>query len=264
MRIWALSDLHIEKVRRPWSLADDMAGRCDVVVLAGDVSTPLTAGLEWLAGQRDAGVFGNARIVMVAGNHEFYGADIDVEAAEGIYLARELGIDLLERSAVVIGSVRFLGCTLWTDYELYGDPARAMAIAGRVVNDHKHIRTTAGAFRPEDALARHVESRDWLKAASAQPHDGPTVIVTHHGVSLKSVHPKWTRTIPVSAAFSSDLVPLIKGTGAAVWFHGHTHDNFDYTIGSTRVICNPKGYGPDALGNLENPAFDPRLIVEVG
>ena len=27
-----------------------------------------------------------------------------------------------------------------------------------------------------------------------------------------------------------------------LWTHGHTHEDFDYMVGDTRVVCNPRGY----------------------
>lgn len=159
--------------------------------------------------------------------------------------------------------MRFLGCTLWTDYALYGDAADAMAAAARGINDHRLIRRQGARFSPADALDRHVTEKIWLAGALARQHDGPTVVVTHHCVSQKSVHPKWGRT-PISAVFSSNLDDLVAGSGAALWVHGHTHDSFDYSLVGTRVICNPKGYGPSCGGGIpENAAFDPRLVVEV-
>ncbi len=163
----------------------------------------------------------------------------------------------------MIGGVRFLGCTLWTDYALYGDTGAAMAAAARGLNDHRLIRRQGRLFSPADALDRHVTEKIWLAGALARKHDGPTVVVTHHCVSQKSVHSRWGRT-PVSAAFSSNLDVLVEGSGAALWVHGHTHDSFDYALGGTRVICNPKGYGPTyATAIAENLAFDPRLVVEI-
>ena len=55
-------------------------------------------------------------------------------------------------------------------------------------------------------------------------------------------------------------VPL-KTIGIAtwLWIHGHTHESFDYEIGKTRVICNPRGYAPIEI----NKEFKPDFNVEV-
>jgi hypothetical protein len=68
----------------------------------------------------------------------------------------------------------------------------------------------------------------------------------------------------LAPAFCSDLSELVEGSGAALWVHGHTHASCDYVAGQTRVVCNPKGYGPVKTGGeYENPEFDAGLIVEI-
>ena len=259
MRLWILSDLHMEQCH--WSLPSDMAGGADIAVLAGDVHTPLTRSIEWLAAQRDTGAFHGMEIVMVAGNHEFYHAEMRTERSWAAALARQHGIHYLDRSSVVLGGVRFVGCTLWTDYKLYGDAARAMAVAGRSLNDHALIEVGRRTFSPQHALEEHRADCRWLREVMAEPFDGPTVVVTHHGVSLQSVDPKYADDL-LTPAFSSHLDDLVADSGAVLWVHGHTHDSFDYAIGTTRVLCNPKGYGPGrSSARHENSAFDPRLVV---
>jgi predicted phosphodiesterase len=262
MRIWILSDLHLES--STWRPPTSMKGRGDVVVLAGDVHGRLSRSVEWAALERlPGGAFEGMEVILVPGNHEFYFFDIDAEALAGRRAAKETGIHLLDCGEAVIDGVRFLGCSLWTDYALYGDAPAAMNAAARGINDHRLITRQGKRFAPADALDRHVSEKIWLAGALARKHDGPTVVVTHHCVSRRSVHPKWGK-VPISAAFSSNLDGLVEGSGAALWVHGHTHDSFDYMLGGTRVICNPKGYGPSyATGIPENTAFDPRLVIEI-
>jgi Icc-related predicted phosphoesterase len=81
--------------------------------------------------------------------------------------------------------------------------------------------------------------------------------VTHHAPHPGSLHPRYANDL-ISAAYVSDLTPLIESGKPALWVHGHVHASFDYRVGDTRVICNPNGYGG------ENAAFDPALVVEVG
>jgi predicted phosphodiesterase len=262
MRIWIISDLHLEM--SVWQPPTDMVGKADVVVLAGDIDGRLSRSIEWIALHRlPGGAFDGLDAVIVPGNHEFYHRDINAETLAGRRMAKETGVHLLDCGQAVIAGVRFLGATLWTDYALYGDAGAAMAAASRGINDHRLISRQGRRFTPADALDRHVTEKIWLAGALARQHDGPMVVVTHHCISKKSVHPRWGET-PISAAFASNLDDLVAGSGAALWVHGHTHDSFDYSLGDTRVICNPKGYGPSYAGGIpENAAFDPRLVVEV-
>ncbi len=193
MRLWILSDLHMEF--STWRPPTDMRGRADVVVLAGDVHNPLLASVGWISDNRKPGrAFHGMEVVLVPGNHEFYHRDLDAEAIEARRAAKAAGVRLLDCGEAVLGGVRFLGCTLWTDYDLYGDAAAAMAAAARGLNDHRLIRRQGRLFTPADALDRHVTEKIWLAGALARKHDGPTVVVTHHCVSQKSVHARWGRT----------------------------------------------------------------------
>ena len=182
-------------------------------------------------------------VVLVPGNHEFYHVDLDDALLEGRRLAKNLGVHFLDSDQAIIGGVRFLGCTLWTDYALIGDQRLGMLAAEMALNDHRCIKLRDGTFRPKDALARHIAGKAWLEGMFAKPHDEPTVVVTHHCISQRSVDDRW-RMDALSAAFSSNLDRLVESSNADVWVHGHTHDSFDYRIGRTRVVCNPKGYGP--------------------
>jgi hypothetical protein len=97
----------------------------------------------------------------------------------------------------------------------------------------------------------------------AIPFDGPTVVVTHHAPHPDSVARRFEND-PLTPAFVSDLSEVIDRWQPALWFHGHTHDNFDYRVGATRIVCNPKGYGPMPPGRrIENVAFDVGRVVEV-
>jgi len=113
-------------------------------------------------------------------------------------------------------------------------------------------------FRPKDAAALHRASVAWLREKLAEPFDGPTVVVTHHAPSLRSVPAAW-RDDPVSAAYASNLDWLVEESGAALWVHGHVHESADYIISRTRVVCNPRGYWP----KQPNPHFKPGLMVGV-
>jgi len=254
LRLQVFSDLHADFNK--WPPAPDLSAHADAVIVAGDVCEGIALGFEYLR----ASVPDSIPIVMVAGNHEFYRSSIEREFAQARDAARTYAVTFLENSAAEIDGVRFIGATLWTDYALFGEANRslAMAIAEDRLMDHRLIRAESGLsvrFRPDDARELHFESRRFLERALAIPFDGPTVVVTHHGVHEKSVDRRYAANL-LTAAFVSDLSDLL-AFEPALWVHGHTHTRFDYRVGLTRVICNPRGYGG------ENPAFEPGFIVEV-
>ena len=261
MRAWIFSDLHIEQSR--WDLPQPPPN-CDVIIAAGDIHDPLSEGVRWLAERA------NGRpVIYVPGNHEWYAHrkrfTVREEAARAQALAAELGIHLLQNAEVVIDGIRFLGSTLWTDYEIFGDRTRAMRDARRWLNDHRVIfPSVAGVpLAPSEALGWHRQSASWLEATLREPFAGETVVVTHHLPHPKSIHPRFAED-EVTPAFCSDLSELVEGSGAVLWVHGHTHTSCDYFAGPTRVVCNPKGYGPmSRSGGIENSEFDETLIVEI-
>ncbi|MGU3421810.1 metallophosphoesterase [Methylobacterium sp. D54C] len=258
MRLWIFSDLHLD-VGGPWMPVPIPSA--DLAIVAGDVAEGLVQSLSWLADV----VLPHMPVAFVAGNHEFYRRCLPEEMEAGRAAAARTGIHLLENDTVRIGDVAVSGCTLWTDYELDGPAMRDAAIgeARMGLNDHRVIRWTRETrprlFQPEEARALHVASRKFLEEALGQVADASTrahVVVTHHAPSAGSVAPRFAGS-PLNAAFASRLDNLIWAARPALWVHGHTHTPFDYQLGKTRVLCNPRGY----LG--ENPGFRPGLVVEV-
>jgi Icc-related predicted phosphoesterase len=254
MRVQILSDLHVDAggLHRPM-----LAVGVELLIVAGDVCAGPESGFQMLRHHVPA----PTPIVMVAGNHEFYGFGYADELARARKLAATHHVQFLDNDAVIIGGVRFVGATLWTDYALFGADKRdqCMLVANQGLNDHRLIGLTqarGAVFKPVHALTRHLRSRAYLDATLATPHAGPTVVVTHHAPHPMSVHPRF-RDSQLTAAFVSDLEPLILARRPALWVHGHTHSSFDYMAGATRIICNPAGYG------AENPGFDPALVVQI-
>lgn len=244
MRIRIYSDLHLE-----FTPFEPPAHDADAIVLAGDIDNG-AAGIEW------AGEAFEKPVLYLAGNHEYYEGEFDaVQEAMGA-AARKRSVELLDCSGVVLDGVRFLGCTLWTDYSLAPREERPAVIeAARKLNpDYQLIQRGSRAFSPEDAIALCSRHRAWLAAALAAPFPGKTVVITHFAPHPRSIAPAYVghRANP---GFVLDLEDMMGS--AALWIHGHTHTFFDYRVRGTQVICNPRGYPGEATG------FKPDLIVEV-
>jgi len=274
MKILLLSDLHLEFAgNRDFVPAPAAVDACDVIVLAGDIHNgPL--GIEWAAR-----AFPRRPVVYVAGNHEYYESDwASTRAALRTAAAASANVRLLDDGVTLVGGVRFLGATLWTDFALFGaaERARCEAAATEFIADFRLIRRAPEAaasdaaaaapvslplFTTGDSIRLHEASRAFLEAELARTFAGPTVVVTHHLPSARSNAERF-RTLATSAAFASVLDDLVVRGRAAAWLHGHTHDSFDYRLGATRIVCNPMGY-PRRSGGKENANFDPGLIVEV-
>lgn len=261
MKIQIASDLHLTLLdsRFPGYRAIEPTD-ADVLVLAGDIHRG--------AGTIETFADWPVPVVYVHGNHELY-HEAYSPALEAMRAASAgSNVHLLERDALILHGVRFLGCCLWTDYRLFpGQRDEAMATAEKLLRDHQAIRMPDRLFAAQDALGVHQQSRAWLEEKLGEDFDGPTVVVTHHGPHPKSVHPRYAGML-LNAAFVSDLTPVLKQ--ADLWIHGHVHDSFDYRVSGTRVIANPRGYAMNRLVATspeeiiwENERFDPRLVVDI-
>ncbi len=264
VRILYMSDLHLEverwRIARPgWRALQphhetphplygprlDLAPPADLIILAGDIHN----GLRGIVYADHVAKYRRAPVVYVAGNHEFYGQNIDrLLPAFRNAAARSKGrVHFLENKLARFTfdnqRVNILGCTLWTDYNLDGDPATAMANALRRMNDHALIRTRAGLFQPRNALARHAMSRLWLhetlsrlRVSDPLAHN---IIVTHHAPSAAYLG---TRTGDIAPAYASELLTEFAPLRPTAWIHGHTHFQHDDINAGIHVVSAPRGY----------------------
>lgn len=253
VRLNILSDLHLGQAGLPLPDAD-----ADIVVLAGDISRPMQA-ITW-ASRIDKPV------LYVPGNHEFYGSSIKETVAQLKRHAEGTQIRILDNEEIVLNGIRFLGSTLWTDFNLEGPGApreQAIAQALKFTYDFSRIKsdlTPGTTLSPDELEAMFNRNRAWLEQRLDKPFDGLTVVITHHAPSPKSIHARF-KTSQINTCFVSDSEYLMGEDRATLWIHGHTHDSFDYQVNGTRVVCNPRGYVIDGIG--ENKLFDPNLIIEL-
>lgn len=276
MKIAVMSDLHLEFDARFVAGPDQKAQnkdaldfyltppqpQADLLVLAGDIHSGALA-VDW--------VLRNFSIptILIGGNHEAFGHEFFRVIAVNRQRASETNgrVVFLERATWAGKSdagerARFIGATLWTDFRLYGTPTASMTIAQERLEDFQVIKIERGyklrALRPSDTVRLHQASVAFLHEELSRPFDGTTVVVTHHAPSPRSIARNF-QDDPLNPAFVSNLYGLIDTYEPSLWIHGHLHDSFDYMIGRTRVVCNPRGYFPDQL----NPRVDPHFVVEV-
>jgi Icc-related predicted phosphoesterase len=169
MRLWIFSDLHIN-LTRDWDLpTGDARPDFDVLVVAGDLVTRMERGAKWLLTRVP-----DRPVIYVAGNHEFYGTDLDRTVEKARIAAAGTNLHILQNDSVTIGGTIFLGATGWTNFDLFGDPYRAMQAAGEVMNDYKKVRVGNYELRlrPAHTLARHMETHAFLRRELSRPKSG--------------------------------------------------------------------------------------------
>lgn len=260
MRLLVLSDLHVEVWGDRLPLIDPVRRQPDAVILAGDIHTGSRA-IQWATR-----IFPGLPVLYVMGNHEGYHERLD-RVREDLRAACSASghVHLLDCGELVLGSTRFLGATLWTDFRLHGGNVRQLAMldAAAQLNDYRLVRLENFGnrrLRPTDTALWHQKHKRWLATKLSKPFPGKTVVITHMAPSARSVPSHYT-SHPLSPAFASRLDSLVEQ--ADLWIHGHLHDSVDYRIGNCRVVSNPCGY--PRQGDLpENSSFDPAFIVDLG
>ena len=274
MKIAICSDLHLEF----GTVTLENPGDVDVLILSGDICVAHDLMEHDPHGIVDFGkssryhtFFQNcsdqfANVLYVVGNHEHYHGDFKTTIPD---LKKRLSyisnLHILDREIFELNDTVFVGGTLWTDMNKE-DPLTLHAIR-RMMNDFRCVdnsnrevnyktfddvenpekptfRTRPAIFSPEDAVEDHKKMLGYIKHIySEMPPWKQMVVVGHHTPSHTSCHPRYKDDQLMNGGYHSDLSEfIIDRPGIKLWTHGHTHELFDYMIGTTRVVCNPRGY----------------------
>jgi len=248
MKIQVISDLHQE-----FGYSELSFDNADVVVFAGDVNLGIK-GLHWIQSR-----IKNKPVIYVLGNHEYYKSAYPKVLNKLKSLAFNTNIHVLEDSFVDFDDVRFHGCTLWTDFSIFGDPMEYGIICQSAMNDYKMIKRdpSYSKMRTIDTYRIHQVSRNWLNESLLTSEKTKNIVITHHAPCLQSVSEEY-KSHPVTAAYASNMQDFILYHQPDFWIHGHIHTPSRYNIGKTEVICNPHGY-------IDEPynGFDKELIIEI-
>jgi predicted phosphodiesterase len=274
MKIAVCSDLHLEF--ESLELTNDSG--VDVLILSGDICVARDLMDYDANGIVDFGKSARyhkffqecserfPHVIYVAGNHEHYHGDFAYTLTDlKKRLAYLKNLHVLDREVFEIDDTVFVGGTLWTDMNKE-DPLTLHAM-NRMMNDFRCVdnstrevnyktfddpenpdkptfRTRPARFCPEDAVAEHKKMLEYVRMVYAgMPPWKQMVVVGHHTPSHASCHPRYKADDIMNGGYHSDLSEFILDRpGIKLWTHGHTHELFDYMIGSTRVVCNPRGY----------------------
>ena len=267
MKLQLLSDLHLES--HPHFRAEPLPG-ADMLVLAGDIGS-YQQGSRLIDPDFGLGRFSPRNgwpvpVIYVPGNHEYDNVDFDETHERLRALCDELEIIWLERESRVIEGVRFVGTTLWADFDALAEPTDSLAEAlkkrGKAMRAADFYLEKAATMRNGELfLAAQLREQalacqEWLTQALAEPFDGTTVVITHFAPSLESGDPRYGLT-PGTAGFCNALDALLPR--AQLWLHGHLHCPSDYVKNGCRVVANPLGYAR----NGEQEGYRPQLLIEV-
>jgi hypothetical protein len=276
MKFALASDLHLEF----GTVELNNTENADVLILSGDICVAKDLSFHntirsetWMKFFRHCSEqFKN--VIYIMGNHEHYHGDIakSYDQIKGA-LSEFSNIHVLEKEFVTFGDVTFIGGTLWTDMNKE-DPNTLYSIKGymndyRIIEDSNEVvhykvpvygtkedgstdytnivsqefHTRTAKFSPEKSVSEHKAMLKLIdEVTKGLPHE-KFVVVGHHSPSKLSTKPQYEKDVMVNGAYSSDLSEFILDRPQIkYWTHGHTHHVFDYMLGSTRIVCNPRGY----------------------
>jgi Icc-related predicted phosphoesterase len=232
-------------------------------------------------------------VVYVMGNHEHYHGDFAESAKILREECDSRGIHFLDTEMVTIDDVTFVGGTLWTDMNKHDELTmyhlrkamndfRVVKNSNRMVTfktpvladkpvgmtDEEFMDLPEGArtvmkfkqrealFSPEDAYEEHQKMVQYIRTVIEGKYDKKFVVVGHHAPSRMSTHPRYADDELMNGGYSSSLDDFIMDhPQIKAWTHGHTHEPFDYMIGSTRIVCNPRGYIGYERGTQEQEPY---------
>jgi 3',5'-cyclic AMP phosphodiesterase CpdA len=267
MKIALASDVHLEF----GEISFENTENADVLILSGDICVAADLMVKDDIGFFDKNVRSEKyhkffqecgerfpHVIYIMGNHEHYNGDYRntiTTLRDRLSYIRNLHI--LDKDTFVIDDVTFIGGTLWTDMNKE-DPITLMQMSG-MMNDFRCVQNSnrvtifkdedgkfherKSRFTPEDAVEDHKQMMDYIRIMIEGKFDQKFVVVGHHSPSKQSTHPRYKEELIMNGGYSSNLNDFIMDhPQIKLWTHGHTHEDFDYMIGSTRIVCNPRGY----------------------
>lgn len=289
MKVCILSDLHLEMAN-----ADLIPIECDIMILAGDIGTG-TSAKDFIIWHLNNGV---KHILYVLGNHEFWhemnlntlsffgpslsSCNIKHPDSYNFTLDSWLELDnqierlhVLHNKEFIYENVRFLGTTLWTDFDRKVENQK---LAAENMNDYKYITYENRDLQPHDVFNFHINAKKWLenklkdedknselKEESKMKTKPKTVVISHHLPSYSCVHQQYEGN-PLNFCFASRLDKLMEKYIIDYWIHGHTHTPVNIKLYDTQIICNPRGYiRVNEYGEHvpENSLFDYKNMIEI-
>ena len=277
MKIALVSDVHLEF----GDLDFENDSGADVLILGGDICVgadmaqrdPYNTMGEHYRSNRFHAFFERCcerfpHVIFIVGNHEHYHGDFAKTVPHFKDVLRYLpNLHILEKETFVLDDITFIGGTLWTDMNRRS--VRTLHEISRMMNDFRCVDYSAkladqrgwgGRFTTTDAANDHDAMLAFVRTTVEANPAGRYVVVGHHAPSRLSTHPKYAHDTIMNGGYSSELDDFILDhPQIKLWTHGHTHEDFDYQIGSCRILCNPRGYI-----NYEERADTWRLVtVEV-
>jgi len=259
MKIAYASDLHIEfDKRRLNALVKAVDKDTDVLVLAGDIHTLEGIGEALL---HLSATLMPMHIVYVAGNHEYYGAEVTSLNRELRLVFQECpNLHFLEQASIVIDNVVFYGTTLWTGFDAYPEFDQVLSEdnAMHAVADFHHIYYQQGLLTSEACKQLYQQSRNWLLDALAthpQKYPDKTSIVVSHFPPLAQLSHQQIPLNSLSNYFQANCADIIAHHQPYAWIYGHNHWSDSQSYHQTRLLSCQLGYPKEQCNSEQMLAY---------
>ncbi len=237
VKIQVVSDIHLEFTGMGCDLDPVAEVERDLLILAGDLAEGGNA-IAWLMQQTAI-----SPVVYVAGNHEYYGGEID--KVDKMFRALDEDVPnfhFLQENVYEQDGIRIAGCTLWTDMKDQ-DAWHRRQVARSMADFTGAITKRGTRFTPDIAAGINMQHRNWLLR-----QEDIDIVVTHHAPSWQSITPYWEEHGGLlNCGFAGSSDDIISALAPRYWIHGHMHSFIRYwhdkKVDGTQVLCNPRGYG---------------------
>jgi len=252
MKIAIASDIHLEF----GNLVIENTDNADVLILAGDICVASDALGQGKTSQYIQNFFYRVsqefkHVIYIMGNHEHYHGDF----AESRELLQQMidqfggkNVFLMDKDSITIDDIVFVGGTYWTNF--YNGDVTAMTNAAYSMNDYRVCHNSAETYngykakllQPKHTLNDHLACHSYISEIT-QDEDKRYVVITHHAPCKASVAERFQNDYLMNANFYSDQIKfIVDRPQIKLWVHGHMHNESDYMLANTRVVCNPRGY----------------------
>lgn len=254
------STKNFDPSRDIWSPTPMPTDQETILILAGDIwhaKKPFSfMGFSWF--KKISAQFHS--IIVLLGNHDFWGGNLQKEYEhyrKNIAAQNLTNVQLLQNSTIILGDIKFVGGTLWTDYN-QGN-LHSIAFAETYMNDFKYIRNglAFSKLKANHLIGEHLKTARYIEENAKRDFPEQNLwVITHHLPTFRSIPLEYEGyDINENALYASNLEHLFTDD-INVWVHGHSHHAINYTVKNTRIISNPRGYRLEETNYDETYLFD--------
>lgn len=255
MKLRIISDIHADINRNEnykFNFNDDF------MIICGDISGDRFTTEKWINENIKSGIF-------VEGNHFGYNSitydEQDTKQYSNKYLKNKFKdglVRFLEDDFIIIDNIVFVGCTLYTDFNLYGNTISDSILSRKYINDYRYVKikdkenNTIRYISPSDIIKYHKKSISFINKTCKKYQNKKIVAITHYAPSINCVSEEYKNSI-INSSYASNLEWIMKNNNNLVlWCHGHTHSDIDFVKYGTRVVCCPFGYYNENKRDVSN------------